>query len=71
MEIDPNVDGSDLAADGVEGQASGMQSLFQELSSSIPGIDEAMSFAELMKQVNLVVVAMVPALGLCSVLSRL
>ena len=52
MEIDPKIDTTDLAADGVEGQGSGMASLFQDLSQSIPGIDEAMSFAELMKQVR-------------------
>lgn len=31
---------------------SGIQSLMTELTNSIPGIDEAMSFSELMKQVQ-------------------
>merc|ERR1719191_2421607 len=38
--------GSDDDKDG------GLSSLMAELTSSIPGIDEAMSFSELMKQVN-------------------
>ena len=41
------------AGDGVDAEAaSGMQGLMADLTQSIPGIDEAMSFAELMKQVQ-------------------
>jgi len=57
MEIDANDDMEKLqremesatASDDVSG---GLNALMNELSSSIPGIDEAMSFAELMKQVQ-------------------
>lgn len=47
MEIDPTVevDTGDVLDDGSKG-------ILSELASSIPGIDEAMSFAELMKQVS-------------------
>ncbi|TMW55524.1 hypothetical protein Poli38472_010406 [Pythium oligandrum] len=51
MEIDPNVDLEEMNADGVS-ENSGMASFMKDLSNSIPGIDEAMSFAELMKQVQ-------------------
>jgi arsenite-transporting ATPase len=42
----------ELGADGVQGDAGGMASFLKDLTNSIPGIDEAMSFAELMKQVQ-------------------
>lgn len=45
MEVDPNVENEDLSADG-------MDSLFSELANAIPGIDEAMSFAEMLKLVQ-------------------
>jgi len=53
MEIDPTIDPDELAAaqGGVPG-AEAQGSIMAELTSSIPGIDEAMSFAELMKQVQ-------------------
>ncbi|CEG49130.1 anion-transporting atpase [Plasmopara halstedii] len=51
MEIDPNVDLEEMNADGVQDN-SGMASFMKDLTNSIPGIDEAMSFAELMKQVQ-------------------
>jgi len=53
MEIDPKVDPDELAAaqGGVPGAAE-QGGIMAELTSSIPGIDEAMSFAELMKQVQ-------------------
>ncbi|GLD96544.1 hypothetical protein PINS_up005227 [Pythium insidiosum] len=41
----------EMNADGVRDN-SGMASFMKDLSNSIPGIDEAMSFAELMKQVQ-------------------
>lgn len=41
--MDPNVENEDISAN------EGMDSLFSELSSAIPGIDEAMSFAEMLK----------------------
>ncbi|OQR80764.1 Arsenite-Antimonite (ArsAB) Efflux Family [Achlya hypogyna] len=50
MEIDPSIEMDD-SVDGVS-DASGMQSFMKDLTNSIPGIDEAMSFAELMKQVQ-------------------
>ncbi|GMF13329.1 unnamed protein product [Phytophthora lilii] len=41
----------EMNADGVQDN-SGMASFMKDLTNSIPGIDEAMSFAELMKQVQ-------------------
>lgn len=41
--MDPTVETDDLA--GPEG----MDSLFSDLANAIPGIDEAMSFAEMLK----------------------
>lgn len=42
-EVDPNVESEDVT------NAEGMDSLFSELANAIPGIDEAMSFAEMLK----------------------
>ncbi len=55
MEIDPEVNmgdelGEAMGAVGEEG--GGLASLMQDLVKAVPGIDEAMSFAELMKQVQ-------------------
>jgi|Transcript_32499 arsenite-transporting ATPase len=57
MEIDANDDMEKMQrsmeeATGDNDGDSGVSSLMAELTSSIPGIDEAMSFAELMKQVQ-------------------
>ena len=55
MEIDPEVNmGDELGeAMGAAGEeAGGLASLMQDLAQAVPGIDEAMSFAELMKQVQ-------------------
>eukprot|EP00565_Helicotheca_tamesis_P000031 CAMPEP_0185734518 /NCGR_PEP_ID=MMETSP1171-20130828/22746_1 /TAXON_ID=374046 /ORGANISM="Helicotheca tamensis, Strain CCMP826" /LENGTH=358 /DNA_ID=CAMNT_0028404529 /DNA_START=77 /DNA_END=1153 /DNA_ORIENTATION=+ len=57
MEIDANDDMEKMQrsmeeATGDGDDNSGVSSLMAELTSSIPGIDEAMSFAELMKQVQ-------------------
>lgn len=57
MEIDANDDMESIQRDmaevtGGEEDTSGMSNLMAELTSSIPGIDEAMSFSELMKQVQ-------------------
>lgn len=58
MEIDPNGSIQDLlAAGGEEGQdpmagLGGMGNMMQDLAFSIPGVDEAMSFAEVLKQVK-------------------
>lgn len=52
MEIDPSVEIEDASTEGVSDDSIGMQSFMKDLSTSIPGIDEAMSFAELMKQVQ-------------------
>jgi len=41
--VDPNVESEDV------GSSDGMDSLFSELANAIPGIDEAMSFAEMLK----------------------
>lgn len=56
MEIDANNDMEDMqrnmeeqATDDADG---GISAMMSELTSSIPGIDEAMSFSELMKQVQ-------------------
>ncbi|CAA7026120.1 unnamed protein product [Microthlaspi erraticum] len=46
MEVDPTVETDDMA--GPEG----MDSLFSDLANAIPGIDEAMSFAEMLKLVQ-------------------
>ncbi|KAK4741289.1 hypothetical protein SAY87_024877 [Trapa incisa] len=46
MEVDPNVEHEDT------GGPEGMDSLVSELSNAIPGIDEAMSFAEMLKLVQ-------------------
>ena len=55
MEIDANDDMEEMQRSMEEASSqedSGLQSLMAELTSSIPGIDEAMSFSELMKQVQ-------------------
>lgn len=59
MEIDANDDMEEMqrsieaaAATAGDDDTGGFQSLMSELTSSIPGIDEAMSFSELMKQVQ-------------------
>ena len=56
MEIDANDDMEEMQRSMEEAATneddSGLQSLMAELTSSIPGIDEAMSFSELMKQVQ-------------------
>ncbi|XP_059651492.1 ATPase GET3A [Cornus florida] len=46
MEVDPNVENEDMnGGDGMDG-------FFSDLANSIPGIDEAMSFAEMLKLVQ-------------------
>lgn len=53
MEIDPTAKMDELLkADGSEGGEGGMAGLLGDLSMAIPGIDEAMGFAEIMKLVN-------------------
>ncbi|KAL1837113.1 hypothetical protein VTJ49DRAFT_4276 [Mycothermus thermophilus] len=56
MEIDPNGSIQDLMAgqtDGADGNdMGGMAGMMQDLAFAIPGIDEAMSFAEVLKQVK-------------------
>lgn len=42
QEVDPTVEEE-------MGSTEGMDSLFSELANAIPGIDEAMSFAEMLK----------------------
>ncbi|RZC29091.1 ATPase ARSA2 [Glycine soja] len=48
MEVDPIIEHEDM------GGADGMDSLFSELAGAIPVIDEAMSFAQMLKEVYLV-----------------
>ncbi|KAE8671098.1 ATPase ASNA1-like protein [Hibiscus syriacus] len=45
MEVDPTVENDDFGAEG-------MDSLFSDLANAIPGIDEAMSFGEMLKLVQ-------------------
>jgi len=58
MEIDANEDMDKMqqqmteSSEGVSEEEAGISSLMSELTASIPGIDEAMSFSELMKQVQ-------------------
>ncbi|KAF2436582.1 putative arsenite translocating ATPase ArsA [Tothia fuscella] len=58
MEIDPNGSIQDLLAAGGEGTdeamagLGGVGNMMQDLAFSIPGVDEAMSFAEVLKQVK-------------------
>jgi len=58
MEIDPNGSIQDLLKEGGEGAEEGMAAMggmggmMQDLAFSIPGVDEAMSFAEVLKQVK-------------------
>jgi arsenite-transporting ATPase len=56
MEIDANSDMEEMqrtvAEQGTEDEDGGLNTMMSELTSSIPGIDEAMSFSELMKQVQ-------------------
>lgn len=47
--MDPNPENARLAAGGVD---DGDASFLSDLAGSIPGIDEAMSFAEVMRQVQ-------------------
>ncbi|ODQ68370.1 ATPase GET3 [Nadsonia fulvescens var. elongata DSM 6958] len=49
MEIDPNGSLQEMIE---QSENSGMQSMMQDVALSIPGVDEAMSFAEVMKQVK-------------------
>lgn len=51
MEVDPKVEPEDM--ENILGMSgiSGGSGLIQELTGSLPGIDEAMSFAEVMKYV--------------------
>lgn len=42
QEIDPKVENDDFANEGMEG-------FLSELTNAIPGVDEAMSFAEMLK----------------------
>ncbi|ETS81402.1 ATPase get3 [Pestalotiopsis fici W106-1] len=60
MEIDPNGSiqdlmagqGSDTGNDALNDLGGGMGGMMQDLAFAIPGIDEAMSFAEVLKQVK-------------------
>eukprot|EP00158_Paraphelidium_tribonemae_P002817 Partr_v1_DN25693_c1_g1_i1_m4414 putative ATPase required for the post-translational delivery of tail-anchored (TA) proteins to the endoplasmic reticulum. Recognizes and selectively binds the transmembrane domain of TA proteins in the cytosol. This complex then targets to the endoplasmic reticulum by membrane-bound receptors, where the tail- anchored protein is released for insertion. This process is regulated by ATP binding and hydrolysis. ATP binding drives the homodimer towards the closed dime len=51
MEIDPNSTLQEMA-EGADGQAGLGGAMMQELAFAIPGVDEAMGFAEVMKLVN-------------------
>ncbi|KAG6533908.1 ATPase GET3A-like [Zingiber officinale] len=45
MEVDPKVEGDELSGEGLDG-------FLSELTNAIPGVDEAMSFAEMLKLVQ-------------------
>ena len=51
MEVDPTVESEDLE-EQAEGLGLGMGGFVSELANAIPGIDEAMSFAEMLKLVQ-------------------
>ncbi|KAK9366306.1 anion-transporting ATPase-like domain-containing protein [Lipomyces kononenkoae] len=51
MEIDPSGSIQEMI-DQANAQNNGMSNIMQDLAFSIPGVDEAMSFAEVMKQVK-------------------
>ena len=44
--------GEELGELGTDEGAGGLQAMMGDLTKAVPGIDEAMSFAELMKQVS-------------------
>lgn len=54
MEIDPSVDPAEISMPAFNGMESdkATQTFFSELVSSVPGIDEAMSFAELINSIE-------------------
>jgi arsenite/tail-anchored protein-transporting ATPase len=55
MEVEPTMDVDEMAGEteGMSAEAAdGLKSMFADMSTSIPGVDEAMSFAELMKMVQ-------------------
>ncbi|OLN85634.1 ATPase GET3 [Colletotrichum chlorophyti] len=55
MEIDPNGSMQDLLAgqgEDMDAMSGGLGGMMQDLAFAIPGIDEAMSFAEVLKQVK-------------------
>jgi len=53
QEVDPTPDLSEMEGMGLEGAALEGGGFLADISTSIPGIDEAMSFAEVMKQASL------------------
>jgi anion-transporting ArsA/GET3 family ATPase len=42
-----------IGADGLADQSGGMGGMMQDLAFAIPGVDEAMGFAEIMKCVHI------------------
>lgn len=55
QEIDPNTGYADLPDEILGDDAAVGKSIVQELVSAFPGIDEAMSYAEVMKYVKILV----------------
>lgn len=52
MEVDPKIDMSQFGDEFMQSVQSSTANFLSEIASSVPGIDEAMSFAELIKQVK-------------------
>jgi hypothetical protein len=57
-------------ADLIADQSGGMGGMMQDLAFAIPGVDEAMGFAEIMKCVSLITTSDVPAQGLMADMSN-
>lgn len=52
MEIDPSAALTEMVQSNEDSDSNGLNSFVQDLAFAIPGVDEAMGFAEIMKYVN-------------------